>query len=134
MYKVELTCSFVTKSIEQAEHIRNFFNDAQALMTCESSGFSSTEITEFGLQRKPPVFDELLFASHGEASAVLEALKKVISNYGVATVSDMNELAGMPITYVDAKWGWRDLTNVEIKRFKDRDNWMMELPRPELIP
>lgn len=46
MYKVEVTCSFFTKTEEQAEYIRKFFDDAQSLMTCETSSFSSTEIEE----------------------------------------------------------------------------------------
>lgn len=132
MYKFEVTCSFVTKSVEQAEHIRKFFDDAQALMTCESSSFSSTEIMEFGLREKPPVVHELEFESHGEASTLLEALRDISSTYGLVTVADLHELAGVTGHFTDSKWGWEELPeNITIKRSKY--GWVLNLPKPDFI-
>lgn len=47
MFDFEVTLEFTTKSREQAELIKKFFDDAQALMTCENSSFESTELREY---------------------------------------------------------------------------------------
>lgn len=46
MFEVSVTCEFKTKTKKQAEYIAQFFQDAQSLMTCETSGFGSTGVSE----------------------------------------------------------------------------------------
>lgn len=43
-YQVKVTCGFITKTQEQAEHIQKLFQDLHAVLECESSDFSSEEI------------------------------------------------------------------------------------------
>lgn len=43
-FEFEVSCFFITKTEEQARLIQQFFNDAQALMTCETSQFNTTGI------------------------------------------------------------------------------------------
>ena len=46
MFEFQITSRFVTKTEEQAEYIRKFLQDAESLMTCESSYSVVTPITE----------------------------------------------------------------------------------------
>lgn len=46
MYQFEATLGFQTKTKEQADYILGFLDDLQALITCETSTFQATEITE----------------------------------------------------------------------------------------
>lgn len=46
MFKVVVTNGFITKTEEQAEYIRKFFEDAASLMTCETSSTESSEVKE----------------------------------------------------------------------------------------
>lgn len=136
MYKFEVTCVFMTKTVEQAEHIRKFFDDAQALMTCENSSFSSTAISEVNAKPEMPEWDAIVFSLETEALTVLEALKGVIHNYGVTTVQDLNDFAGLSGRFIDTKWGWKDLDEVKVKSVEAPMGvigYSLDLPTPEFI-
>lgn len=45
-YEVIVKHRFITSTKEQAEYIQKFFNDAESLMTCESSSTENFEIVE----------------------------------------------------------------------------------------
>lgn len=46
MYKVSITTTFYTKTEEQAGYIAKFFQDAESLMTCETSNSVVSDIEE----------------------------------------------------------------------------------------
>ena len=74
---------------------------------------------------------EITFASRSEAEIVLENLYNICEEYGLVSVADFYDLAGIPGEFTDNKYGWR---NVEASRIRlSRDGYIIELPRPRLL-
>lgn len=75
--------------------------------------------------------NELIMTTREEAEKVLEMLIEIIDTYQVASVGDLYDLVGFPTTYVDQKWGWSYLNNVEIRQI--REGYLLDLPPVEPI-
>ena len=73
-------------------------------------------------------FDELVLEDRGEAEQVLDALTELIDLYELATVYDLYELAGIPASFTDKKWGWTSLRDASVQRI--RGGYLLNLPRP----
>ena len=74
--------------------------------------------------------DNILFDSRETAENVLEASKEIINKYGVVTVADMYDLAGLDAPYTGQKYGWVDLKEAKIIRVRQG----YELVLPEIAP
>lgn len=75
--------------------------------------------------------NELILVSREEAEKVVEMLSEIIGKYDVASVADLYDLVGLPTSYVDNKWGWTFLNNVDIRQV--RDGYLIDLPAVEPI-
>lgn len=69
---------------------------------------------------------ELLFNSRTDAEAVLDRLADIIDQFMVASVADLHEIAGLPTSHVDNKWGWENVRHAEIRQ--TRDGFILNLP------
>ena len=76
-------------------------------------------------------FDEVVFNDRAEADLVLERLMDLIDAYGVATVADFYDLAGISNDHPDHNWGWERLGSAAIRR--TRAGYILDLPRPITI-
>ncbi len=76
-------------------------------------------------------FDEIILATRVEATEVIDRLFSIISQYEVATVSDLYELVGITADYTDDKWGWTDIRGADITRIQN--GYLLDLPRPSPI-
>lgn len=76
-------------------------------------------------------FDEVVFNDRAEADLVLDRLMDLIDTYGVATVADFYDLAGISTDYPDNSWGWERLGSAAIRR--TRAGYILDLPRPVTI-
>jgi hypothetical protein len=76
-------------------------------------------------------FDEIILATRVEAQTVIDRLFDLVSQYEMATVSDLYELVGLNGSYTDEKWGWIDLRGASITRV--RNGYLLDLPRPEQL-
>lgn len=76
-------------------------------------------------------FDDVILETRAEAEEVLDRMFDLISEYNVATVSDLYELLGITGAFTDEKWGWSDLRGTKVVRH--RDGYLIDLPRPEAI-
>ena len=74
---------------------------------------------------------EVILVSRDDAELVIERLTDIIDKYDVASVADLHDLAGLPTTYVDNKWGWSTLNNVGIRQI--REGFLIDLPQVEPI-
>lgn len=72
-------------------------------------------------------FDEIVLGSRGEAEEVLDRLTDLVSNYDVATVSDLYDLVGITGSFTDDKWGWYDLRGSSIRPV--RGGYLLILPK-----
>lgn len=80
---------------------------------------------------QPSAFDigEIILDSKINAQVVAEKLYETVEEYGSATVGHLNDLLGQTSAYTDHKWGWTDLSTMEIKRI--REGYLLVLPEAE---
>lgn len=77
-------------------------------------------------------FGEVVLDSRGEAETVIESLGDLISEYDVATVSDLYELVGVTGSFTDDKWGWTDIRGTTVSHVRG-GGYLINLPRPTPI-
>lgn len=104
--------------------------------TAYSRGHSDGSIRDPRRELSPRVksqhnFDEVVFNDRAEADLVLERLMDLIDAYGVATVADFYDLAGISTDHPDHNWGWERLGSAAIRR--TRAGYILDLPRPVTI-
>lgn len=76
-------------------------------------------------------FDEIIFESRGEAEAVRMQMEDVIERYGLVTVADMYDMAGLTEPYTSNKYGWTSVRTAETVRV--RDGYIIKLPKASPI-
>ena len=73
-------------------------------------------------------YDDVLFETRGDAEMVLDQLVIVLEQYGLVSVADFYDLAGVTCrSYTANKYGWTDLRNAKVVRI--RDGYILQLPR-----
>lgn len=75
--------------------------------------------------------NSIRIASRTDADNVLTTMVECVSQYGVVSLADLNELLGQYVAAVDHNWGWTNLNHAEIRQVTD--GWMLELPPMEEI-
>jgi len=70
----------------------------------------------------------LYFDDRGDAEEVLLRLKENLDTYKVASVADLYELSGAKFSFVDYKYGWRNLDNAYVSSTND-GKYIIELPK-----
>jgi len=72
--------------------------------------------------------DDIIFDTRGEAELVLDRLDEIIATYGMASVADLYDLAGITNRrYTDNKYGWTDIRGAKPRRVSD--GYILLLPR-----
>lgn len=66
-----------------------------------------------------------------QAQLIAEQLYETVEQYGTASVANLNELLNQTSVVTDHKWGWHDLSTMEVKRV--REGYWVVLPDPESI-
>lgn len=84
-----------------------------------------------GNSRSTYNYDELYFETRGEAEDVLDRMREIVSNYGIVSVADLYELAGVVGNYTDQRYGWKGLRNTDVVR--TRYGYQIRLPRAMVI-
>lgn len=73
-------------------------------------------------------YDELLFDTRGEAELVLDHMKDTVAEYGLVSVADMYEFAGLSAPYTSHDYGWMSLRAAGVKRVAG-DGYVLDLPK-----
>jgi len=76
-------------------------------------------------------FNDIVLASRGDAEDVIDRLRDLISQYEVATVSDLYDLVGLTGDFTDDKWGWYDMRSASVRAV--RGGYLLNLPRTQPI-
>ena len=74
---------------------------------------------------------EYEFTTRQDAVTVLNSLIRQIDQYGYATVADYYDLIGESSAYTHTKYGWIDLSRVQI--MNHRGSYIINLPAPEEV-
>ncbi len=72
-------------------------------------------------------YEDIVFDSRGEAEAVRRSMLDAIDRYGLVTVSDMYDMAGLTAPYTGNGYGWTNIRNAEPVRI--RDGYVLRLPK-----
>lgn len=73
-------------------------------------------------------YDDLVFESRSQAEQVRDEMLNMIDRYGMATVADMYDAAGLVAPFTSNKYGWTSLRTSEIVRTRGGD-YMIKLPK-----
>lgn len=71
--------------------------------------------------------DDIVLDTRGEAEAILNNMDGLIDTYGVVSVADLYDLAGISCSYTDNKYGWTNIRNADIIRV--RDGYVIKMPK-----
>jgi hypothetical protein len=83
------------------------------------------------LQERLQSRSKIVISSKDDAETVVKALIEIIDRFSVVLLGDLYDLVGLPTVYVDHKWGWTNLSNVEIKQVDN--GYLIDLPPLEAI-
>lgn len=72
-------------------------------------------------------YGEVTLETRGEAEAVLTRMDELIDTYGVVSVADMYDLAGVSCEYTDNNYGWTNIRNATVIR--GRDGYVLKMPK-----
>lgn len=75
--------------------------------------------------------DTFILTTREDAATVLERMNDVLDQVEVVTLADLNDLIGLPSNYIDNRWGWINLRDVQIRQV--REGWLLDLPAAEPI-
>ena len=72
----------------------------------------------------------VLFDKEEDAVKALSAMFESVNTYGFVCVGDLVGSAG---SYIDTKYGWKNLTGSKVVQKKGRTEYMLQLPEPILL-
>ena len=72
-------------------------------------------------------YNDVVFQTRVDAERVLDVLEEAISEYGLVSVADFYDAAGISSQYTDNNYGWTNLSSAKI--MPTRDGWTIVLPR-----
>lgn len=76
-------------------------------------------------------YEDVIFENAGDALEVLDSLKELILKYGVASVSDVYDLAGVPDkNWTSNNYGWSDVSTAVPMRLRDNSGYIIKFPKP----
>lgn len=104
VYQGRITLEFETKSEDQMQLIFKFLDDAQSLMTCESSRLVEQSYSETGQEVRWE--EQLEFGSWCDLREVELAIREIIRQHGLISRADVYELCGYSTNFMDSKRGW----------------------------
>lgn len=117
---------------------RALFGDARpASSTGFGRRFNYGNVTRTATDPRPPVsrqartnmdFRDIVLSSRADAENVLDSLRGLIVEYGVASISDLYGFVGMTADFTDDLRGWEDLRTASIRIVSG--GHMLVLPRP----
>lgn len=65
--------------------------------------------------------------TRSDAEAVLAGMDDLIATYGLVSIADMCDLAGVDSEYTDNKYGWTDIRTAEIVH--TNDGYLIKMPK-----
>lgn len=77
-------------------------------------------------------YDDIVFETRAEAETVRRQMEDTIARYGIVTVADMYDMAGLTnAPYTSSNYGWASIRTAETVRV--RDGYILKLPKASPI-
>lgn len=74
-------------------------------------------------------YRDVVVDSRTEAIDILDRMDEAIQAYGIVTVLDLYDFAGLPTYPTDNKYGWSSIRDAQIAHERD-GGWVIKLPKP----
>lgn len=74
-------------------------------------------------------YSDVVVESRTDAIDILDRMNEAIQAYGIVTVLDLYDFAGLPTYPTDNKYGWSNVRDAQIVLTRD-GGWQIKLPRP----
>lgn len=71
--------------------------------------------------------EDIEFDSRGDAEMVKRRMLETSEEYGMVTVADMYDFAGLTVPFTAQNYGWMGLRNIDVHR--GRDGYYLKLPK-----
>lgn len=78
-------------------------------------------------------YSDVIVDTRGEAEELLDRMMELINGYGIASVLDLYDMAGLRTYSTDNDYGWTRSAMREAQIVRDRDGWRLKMPRPQPI-
>lgn len=95
----------------------------------QSHGKRKQGINRKKVEHIEEVFDPIFFEHREDAQLILGRMMEYVAEFGVATVLDVNSLAGLESNYTQQGWGWDDLSGTRVHF--SREGYVIDFPEPE---
>ena len=76
-------------------------------------------------------YDEIILDSRADAEDILDRMGEILETYGVVSVADMYDLAGLTCDFTYNRYGWTSIRNGEVVHV--RDGYVIKMPRAMAI-
>lgn len=76
-------------------------------------------------------YDDIVYATRGDAEATLVQMGEMIETYGVVTVADMYDMAQLTQPYTSNRYGWTSVARAEVKRIPE--GYIIKMPKAMVI-
>lgn len=74
-------------------------------------------------------YEDITFENRGDAESVLARMDELIDQYGVVSVGDLYDLAGLSTdNYTINRYGWTNIRSASVVRI--RDGYVIKMPKP----
>lgn len=77
------------------------------------------------------ILEDFIFDSRADAEQVLDDMRELLDRYQQVTVADYLDMLGKTSVYTDNKFGWTDLSRVQVSRV--RGGYRIDLPRESAL-
>ena len=125
--KLEKVVSGGTKTRKKSE-VKKFANIFVPEDVENVKSYILIDVIVPGIKNEIAMYDDIVFETRGDADLVLDQLESAINTYGIASVADLYDLAGITCrSYTANKYGWSDIRSAKVVRI--RDGYILELPR-----
>jgi len=74
---------------------------------------------------------KFLLTSQHEVDSLLEWINKRLEAKGFIFVGELKELVGLETTYIDDRWGWKELKVITVQKMNE--GFLIDLPSAEQI-
>ena len=80
-------------------------------------------------EQNPTTFDDVVVPTRGDAERLLSTLEDIADQYGIVSVADMYDLAGINTVYTEFHYGW-DRQMLALARIeRTREGYILKMPR-----
>lgn len=72
-------------------------------------------------------YDDISFDNRNDAELVRSQMSDIVADYGMVTVADMYDLAGLTAPFTAQRYGWFNIRTAEVIR--GRDGYYLKMPK-----